>query len=109
MPRLKPIANDKLLQTVEPVSSSLSLALRQFQQFSDNINLSHVYYKLHVLQMGLSDSLTETNTGLFKTIVGVQFSSGNSASNSRSDHHLTVPFEDGMHIFKRQGACVSGN
>ena len=22
------------------------------------------------------------------------------------DHHLTIPFEGGMHSFKRQGACV---
>ena len=40
-------------------------------------------------------------------IVGVQLSSGNSAPNSRNNHHLTVPFEGGLYSFKRQGACVS--
>ena len=49
----------------------------------------------------------KTTTGLFKMIVGVQFSSGNSAPNSGNNHHPTIPFEDGMHSFKRQGACVS--
>ena len=47
------------------------------------------------------------NTGLFKMIVGVQLSSGNSAPNSGNNHHLTIPFEGGMQSFKRQGACVS--
>ena len=42
-------------------------------------------------------------------IVGVQLSSGNSAPNSVDNHHLTIPFEGGMHSFKRQGACVSRN
>ena len=42
-------------------------------------------------------------------IVGVQLSSGNSAPNSANNQHLTIPFEGGMHIFKRQGACVSRN
>ena len=49
------------------------------------------------------------NTGLFKMIVGVQLSSGNSAPNSGNNHHLTIPFEGGIHSFKRQGACVSRN
>ena len=41
-------------------------------------------------------------------IVGVQFSSRNSTPNSgKQNHHLTIPFEGGMHSFKRQGACVS--
>ena len=31
---------------------------------------------------------------------------GNSAPNSGKNHHLTIPFEGGMHSFKRQGACV---
>ena len=26
--------------------------------------------------------------------------------NSVKNHHLTIPFEGGMHSFKRQGACV---
>jgi len=39
-------------------------------------------------------------------IVGVQLPSGNSAPNSGNNHHLTIPFESGMHSFKRQGACV---
>jgi hypothetical protein len=46
-------------------------------------------------------------TGLFKTFVGVQLCSGNSAPNLGNNHHLTIPFEGGMHSFKRQGACVS--
>ena len=48
-------------------------------------------------------------TGLFKMIVGVQLSSGNSAPNSGNNHHLAIPFEGGTHSFKRQGACVSRN
>jgi len=48
-------------------------------------------------------------TGLFKIIVGVQLSSGNSAPNSGNNHHLTIPFEGGVHSFKGQGACVSRN
>ena len=39
--------------------------------------------------------------------VGVQLSSGNYAPNSGNNHHLTIPFEDSMHSFKGQGACVS--
>ena len=39
-------------------------------------------------------------------IVGVQLSSGNSAPHSGNNHHLTVPFEGGMHSFKRQGVHV---
>jgi len=42
-------------------------------------------------------------------IVGVQLSSGNSAPNSGNNHHLTIPFEGGMHSFKRQSACVFRN
>jgi len=42
-------------------------------------------------------------------IVGVQLSSGNSAPNSRNNRHLTIPFQVGMHSFKRQGTCVSRN
>ena len=30
----------------------------------------------------------------------------NSAPNSVKNRHLTIPFEGGMHSFKRQGACV---
>jgi len=48
-------------------------------------------------------------TGLFKMIVEVQLSSGNSATNSRNNHHLTIPFEGDIHSFKRQGVCVSRN
>jgi len=40
-------------------------------------------------------------------IVGVKLSSGNNAPNSGNNHHLTIPFEGGMHSFKRHGACVS--
>jgi len=49
------------------------------------------------------------NTGLFKMIVGLQLPSGNSTPNSGNNHHLTIPFEGGMHSFKRQGACVYRN
>jgi len=51
----------------------------------------------------------ELYTGLLKMIVGVQLTSGNSSPNSGNNHHLTIPFEVGMHSFKRQGACVSRN
>jgi len=27
----------------------------------------------------------------------------------KKNHRLTIPFEGGMHSFKRQGACVSRN
>ena len=43
---------------------------------------------------------------LLKMIVGVQLSSGNSAPNSGNNHHPTIPFEGGMHSFKRQCACI---
>ena len=47
------------------------------------------------------------HTGLFKMIEGVQLSSGNSAPNSGNNHHLPVPFEGGIHSFKRQsGVCI---
>ena len=49
------------------------------------------------------------NTKLFKIVVGVQLSSGNPAPNSGNNHRLTIPFEGGMHSFKRQGAGVSRN
>jgi len=49
------------------------------------------------------------NPGLFEMIVRVQLSSGNSAPNSGNNHHLTIPFEGGKHIFKRQDAYVSRN
>ena len=49
------------------------------------------------------------NIGLFKIIVGVLLSSSNSAPNSGNNHHLTIPFEGGMHSFKKQVACVSRN
>jgi len=48
-------------------------------------------------------------TGLFKMIVWVQLSSDNSALNSGNNRHLAIPFEGGMHSFKRQGAYVSRN
>ena len=43
---------------------------------------------------------------LFMNVGQLQLSSGNSASNSVKNHLLTIPFEGGMHSFKRQGACV---
>jgi len=40
-------------------------------------------------------------------IVGVQLSSRNSAPNSGNSHHLTIPFEGGMHSFKRlECVCI---
>ena len=42
----------------------------------------------------------------FINVGQLQLSSGNSAPNSVKNHQLTIPFEDGMHSFKRQGACV---
>jgi len=36
---------------------------------------------------------------VIQMIVGVQLSSGNSAPNSGNNHHLTIPFEGGMHSF----------
>ena len=44
----------------------------------------------------------------FMNVGQLQLSSGNSAPNSGNNHHLTIPFEGGMHSFKRQGACVKG-
>ena len=38
--------------------------------------------------------------------VSYKLSSGNSAPNSGKNHHLKIPFQGGMHSFKRQGACV---
>jgi len=38
----------------------------------------------------------------------LQLSGGNSAPNSGNNHNLTIPFEGGMHSFRRQGACVKG-
>jgi hypothetical protein len=40
-------------------------------------------------------------TCLFKMIVGVQLSSGNSAPNPGDNHPLTIPFEGVMHSFER--------
>ena len=42
----------------------------------------------------------------FMNVGQLQLSSGNSAPNSGKNRHLTIPFESGMHSFKRQGACV---
>ena len=42
----------------------------------------------------------------FMNVGQLQLSSGNSAPNSVKNHHLTVPFECGMHSFKRQSAYV---
>jgi len=39
-------------------------------------------------------------------IIGVQFSSENSAPNSGNNHHQTIPFEDSMHSIKRERECV---
>ena len=38
------------------------------------------------------------NTGLFKMIVAVQLTSGNSLQNSGNNHHLTIPLEGGIII-----------
>ena len=42
----------------------------------------------------------------FMNVGQLQLSSGSSAPNSGRNYHLTIPFERGMHSFKRQGACV---
>ena len=42
----------------------------------------------------------------FMNVAQLQLSSGNSAPNSVKNHHLTIPFEGGMHSFKRQGVCI---
>ena len=42
----------------------------------------------------------------FMNVCQLQLSNGNSAPNSGKNRHLTIPFEGGMHGFKRQGACV---
>jgi len=47
-----------------------------------------------------ADGHVLASTRLFKMIVGVQLSSGNSAPNSGNNHHLTIPSEGGMHSFK---------
>ena len=44
----------------------------------------------------------------FVNVCQLQLSSGKCAPNSGKNHHLTIPFEGGMHSFKRQGACVKG-
>ena len=44
----------------------------------------------------------------FMNVCQLQLSSGISAPNSGNNHHLTIPFEGGMHSFKREGACVKG-
>ena len=36
----------------------------------------------------------------------LQLPSSNSEPNSRKNYNLTIPLEDGMHGFKKQGACV---
>ena len=41
----------------------------------------------------------------FMTVGQLQQSSGNSAPNSGNNHHLTIPFDGGMHSFKKTG-CV---
>ena len=42
----------------------------------------------------------------FMNVGQLQLSSGNSAPNSGKNQHLTVPFEGGVHSFKREVACV---
>jgi len=73
-----------------------------------------VYFSTKILRSGVVKlcgkwQLRRKDTGLFKMIVGVQLSSGNSTPNSGNNHHLTIPFEGGMHSFKIQGECVSRN
>jgi len=46
------------------------------------------------------------NTGLFKMIIGVQLSSGNSVPNSGNNHHLTIPFEGGMQFQETGCLCI---
>jgi len=44
----------------------------------------------------------------FMNVGQLQLSSSNSAPNSGNNHHLTIPFEGGVHSFKRRGACAKG-
>jgi len=45
---------------------------------------------------------------LFMNVGQLQMSNDNYAPNSAHNRHLTIPFEGGMHNFKRQGARVKG-
>jgi len=75
-----------------------------------NRHLSNRYCWLLASKQAVSSiSLVALCTGLFEMIFGVQLSSGNSAPNWGNNHHLTIPFEGGMHSFKRQGDRVSRN
>ena len=42
----------------------------------------------------------------FMNVGQLQLSSDNSAPNSVKNRHLTIPFEGGIHNFRREGACV---
>jgi len=42
----------------------------------------------------------------FMNVGELLLSSGNSAPNSGNNHHLTIPFEGGMHSFKKQVAYI---
>jgi hypothetical protein len=55
-------------------------------------------FSLHTLQVLYMCTVCDS-TGLFEMTVRVQLSSGNSAPNSGNNHHLTIPFEGGMHNF----------
>jgi hypothetical protein len=71
--------------------------------------LNFIRFPLSLMSWHVMSCHVNVYTGLFKMIVEVQLSSGNSAPNSGNSHHLTVPFEGGMHSFNRQGACVYRN
>jgi len=60
------------------------------------------------LVMGISSAsyFSVVYTGLFKIIVGIQLSSGNSAPNSGNNHNLTIPIEGGMHTVSRERVRV---
>jgi len=78
-------------------------------KFPDCIAFQAIYRAQRPEPNSFGKSKFTNNTGLFKMIVGVQMSSGNSTQNSGNNHHLTIPFEGGMHSFKRQDECVSRN
>jgi len=54
-----------------------------------------------LLQLG-----TYVYSGLFKMIVGVQWSSDNSAPNSGNNHHLTILFEGSMQFQETESVCT---
>jgi len=106
------------------MDQSVSVSVRWFETLMKRMRISSPFYVFllvfnfefncnssHLARLNVNCMVKKliSNTGLFKLIVGVQLSSGNSTPNSGINHHLTIPFEGGFHSFMRQGACVSRN